>query len=676
VRRLVDIFSGCGGLSLGFDLLDEQRAFQTVLAIDNEPSATRLFNANFSKLHSADNRAVARTVDICWFESAAEVRLFYLSHLAVIDDDQRLRQDLLNLGFGSLLSCLRRMDADVDQALVKLGVSKDYRAAGLTIEPAASLAIVKKSARSLGIKSFQRPSVDERALPWAYEARTSFWQCGTADDVLEPITNSTDFSEILWAAALAPITGAAEKVGRGQHAGNAGKCERLLTFLSSPEGGQLKTIVSSWRDQRRRLITDFAAQSDAVIRGIYTSRYQVAGLLGGPPCKGFSRIGRPIANSLRQQGVFAWSNDAFGDERNKLVLHYVLFLEALRPDFFVFENVSNFQSSLKTPDGSIQADEILAEAVRNLSGGDLNYEVAADRVSACDFSVPQSRLRYIMFGVNSEQSNVKADGFFEMPRARRSIGVAEAFYGLPRPSEFSPGGMVAPNAVSECAIISPPASDPTLKQYFDWVQVKTETGTDAHIYRKMRPDDAAFFRYVGPGIRWMDWELRDSPTLDAIRAAVGSKRVSGLIEGNLALRLILEETQTRFALDDQHLLQASYQKNRSGSHGDWLERLAGDRPSKTIVAHIGKDTYGYLHPYENRPITIRESARLQSFPDWFSFASSGVVDAYTAIGNAVPPLLANMFARQVLGLLYGGSLDRENANVVDLPSRKTRRHRG
>jgi hypothetical protein len=51
-----------------------------------------------------------------------------------------------------------------------------------------------------------------------------------------------------------------------------------------------------------------------------------------------------------------------------------------------------------------------------------------------------------------------------------------------------------------------------------------------------------------------------------------------------------------------------------------------------------------MHPYLDRAISIREAARIQSFPDYFTFGEIGVVDAYTMIGNAVPPLLANMFA--------------------------------
>jgi site-specific DNA-cytosine methylase len=363
-----------------------------------------------------------------------------------------------------------------------------------------------------------------------------------------------------------------------------------------------------------------------------------------------------VAKSLRQQGAFAWTSDTFGDERNTLMLHYVMFLEALEPDFFVFENVSNFQSTLKTPDGVLQADQVLEEAVRNLSGGELRYAIAAKQLSAADFGVPQARLRYIMFGVNSARFDVEPDDFFATAKSPRQIGVGEALFGLPSALEFTPSNTISTDSAVECAIITPPKSDLALSRFFDWIQQpigSVSSVTNAHIYRRMREDDAVFFEFVGPGIRWMDWELRASPTLKALRAALKPKDpLREVVEGNLALRLILEETRERNGLAEQHLLQSSYLKNRSGTHGDWLERLAGDRPSKTIVAHIGKDTYAYIHPFENRPISIREAARLQSFPDGFSFAQTGVVDAYTAIGNAVPPLLASAFASKVEALLY------------------------
>ena len=72
---------------------------------------------------------------------------------------------------------------------------------------------------------------------------------------------------------------------------------------------------------------------------------------------------------------------------------------------------------------------------------------------------------------------------------------------------------------------------------------------------------------------------------------------------------------------------------------DKYARLRGDRPSKTIVAHLAKDGNGYVHPRQNRSISIREAARVQSFRDDYAFCGAAS-DQWTQLGNAVPPLLA------------------------------------
>ena len=68
-------------------------------------------------------------------------------------------------------------------------------------------------------------------------------------------------------------------------------------------------------------------------------------------------------------------------------------------------------------------------------------------------------------------------------------------------------------------------------------------------------------------------------------------------------------------------------------------KLDENRPSHTVVAHLSVDTYSHIHPWEPRGISVRDAARLQSFPDDFSFNCS-MGDAFKQIGNAVPPLLA------------------------------------
>src|SRR4029450_4316312 len=102
--------------------------------------------------------------------------------------------------------------------------------------------------------------------------------------------------------------------------------------------------------------------------------------------------------------------------------------------------------------------------------------------------------------------------------------------------------------------------------------------------------------------------------------------------------------------DSIHFLErhrrADLMRYRRDVFDDKYARLRGDRPSKTIVAHLAKDGNGYVHPKQVRSISIREAARLQSFRDDYAFCGSPS-DQWTQLGNAVPPLLAEKIAGAV-----------------------------
>jgi DNA (cytosine-5)-methyltransferase 1 len=85
---------------------------------------------------------------------------------------------------------------------------------------------------------------------------------------------------------------------------------------------------------------------------------------------------------------------------------------------------------------------------------------------------------------------------------------------------------------------------------------------------------------------------------------------------------------------------------RSDTFNDKYKRLAWDDLSRTITAHIAKDGYWYIHPAEHRTLTVREAARIQTFPDSFRFAGTRS-DAFRQIGNAVPPLLGRVVAESI-----------------------------
>jgi DNA (cytosine-5)-methyltransferase 1 len=88
--------------------------------------------------------------------------------------------------------------------------------------------------------------------------------------------------------------------------------------------------------------------------------------------------------------------------------------------------------------------------------------------------------------------------------------------------------------------------------------------------------------------------------------------------------------------------------SRTDHFEDRYYRLPWDRPSRAITAHIAKDGYWYIHPDKEqaRTLSVREAARVQSFPDRFRFAGHRTA-MYRMIGNAVPPLLARTVAKLV-----------------------------
>jgi DNA (cytosine-5)-methyltransferase 1 len=99
-------------------------------------------------------------------------------------------------------------------------------------------------------------------------------------------------------------------------------------------------------------------------------------------------------------------------------------------------------------------------------------------------------------------------------------------------------------------------------------------------------------------------------------------------------------------------------------------KMEADSPARTLLAHLGKDGYSHIHYDSNqaRPISVREAARLQSFPDGFRFAGT-MNPAFRQIGNAVPPLLAKAVATSLHQQLRGNSLSDQLTSAAGGKSR-------
>ena len=87
---------------------------------------------------------------------------------------------------------------------------------------------------------------------------------------------------------------------------------------------------------------------------------------------------------------------------------------------------------------------------------------------------------------------------------------------------------------------------------------------------------------------------------------------------------------------------------------DKMRRIRWDRPAPTVVAHLARDGYMFIHPWKNRTITVREAARFQSFPDSFEFKGS-MTSQFRQVGNAVPPLLAQALGKSIIDALISNA---------------------
>jgi DNA (cytosine-5)-methyltransferase 1 len=259
-------------------------------------------------------------------------------------------------------------------------------------------------------------------------------------------------------------------------------------------------------------------------------------LVGGPPCQGFSPLGR----------MHDWD---YTDPRNKLWKHYARILNIVRPKIFVVENVPELLKS-----GEFKS---LFAFMRTLG-----YDVTFNILNAAFYGVPQARKRAIVIG------NRVGKAFLPTPTLERK-NVRDAIGDLP----------------------------------------SLPDGKNLHSARRPVPMSIERYKAVPAGGNRFDL-MRNRPDITP----------------------------------------ACWKNKKSGST-DVFGRMLWDAPSPTIRTEFYKPEKGrYLHPQAHRPITIREAARLQTFPDDFIFLGSNAQVA-KQIGNAVPPVFAERIALQVRSML-------------------------
>jgi DNA (cytosine-5)-methyltransferase 1 len=365
---------------------------------------------------------------------------------------------------------------------------------------------------------------------------------------------------------------------------------------------------------------------------------------GGPPCPGFSLIGRSKISDLIKKGKYGESKEYghrfIDDPRNQLFREFIKYVDEFQPDYFLMENVSGMSSYILN-------DDPIVDVIQNSFNG---YDVEWEILNAADYGVPQSRRRIIFLGT---RSGLKKP-VFPPPRLENSnqVDVADAILDLSQREPSSDGFVRLPS--------DPQSSDTRgclyRKLMRQWPvgngKKKTSiTGRKtSHWTRKLNDRDEVLFPFIKSG----------SPSGKRGRIEIlGSqpRQIYGDIfpskwESDLAPAFEVNGLRAR-RTDRYRVENASGKKwlmYEPQGFKDKMRRIKWDKPAPTVVAHLAKDGYMFIHPWENRTITVREAARFQSFPDSFEFTGS-MCSQFRQVGNAVPPLLAKAIAVEIQNCL-------------------------
>ncbi|GAO55233.1 DNA cytosine methyltransferase [Novosphingobium sp. MD-1] len=381
-------------------------------------------------------------------------------------------------------------------------------------------------------------------------------------------------------------------------------------------------------------------------------------LIGGPPCQAYSLVGR-----ARNRGIANY--DAASDHRHFLYREYIHILEQLQPVAFVMENVKGMLSAKVNGVGMIA--RIMAD-LRSAGGKVDNYHIlplVADTrggmyghiVRAEEFGIPQARHRVILLGIRTDvliRRGLPTGALQPLLASPVKVTVRDVLEGMPRlrsglsRTADTPEGWrtAAMSAFREAA-----------------------TACDAHatdlkdVARRLRSHADSM-----PGVDTMPPRTSTSPgpirdnrladwLVDARVGALPNHESRGHMAGDLARYAFAATFAEVFGRSPKAQefppgLAPDHRNWESGKFADRFRVQTWDAPSTTVTSHISKDGHYFIHPdpMQCRSLTVREAARLQTFPDNYFFEGNRT-QQYVQVGNAVPPLLAKQIAELLSDLL-------------------------
>ena len=383
-------------------------------------------------------------------------------------------------------------------------------------------------------------------------------------------------------------------------------------------------------------------------------------IVGGPPCQSFARVGRAKLREIAEHP------EAFlNDPRGNLYLRYLYYVGKTRPVALVMENVPDVLNY-----GGHNIAEEVCETLETMG-----YHCRYTLLNAVFYGVPEMRERMFLVAYARELDTdvvfPKPTNWINLPRgyhgsrqvalktiqAQMLADTGHAYVDPPEPScDLSPA-VTAEQALSDLPKITLHLEGKLkrgarrftemtrypgkqkLSEYAqlmrNWQAFGNKEGIFDHLIRSL-PRDYDIFRRMNPGDQYPEAHQH---ALRLFQDRLIKVRDNG--------ELFEEGSEEYEALKKQ--IVPPYDP---GKFPNKWRKMEADKPARTLMAHLGKDSYSHIH-YDSaqaRTISVREAARLQSFPDGFIF--SGTMNpAFRQIGNAVPPLLANALAEQIRSTL-------------------------
>ncbi|MDG4554192.1 MAG: DNA cytosine methyltransferase [Candidatus Competibacter sp.] len=406
-------------------------------------------------------------------------------------------------------------------------------------------------------------------------------------------------------------------------------------------------------------------------------------LIGGPPCQAYSTVGR-----ARNAGTAGYQPER--DGRHFLYRVYLELLRDYRPVAFVMENVKGILSSHVA--GRPLFPRILQELTSPAVAGNQDGRRVHPRyriyslVDACSYrhdqnpdsiqperfiiqaeyyGIPQTRHRVILFGLLEELADIfdRQGGVFPRlspltgPDGRPlSISTRQVLTGLPPlrsglswHQSIYPSGDWHKTLSALATDFGPMIEDPELRATFEQAALRAATSvhlsggrsvatTGANNLDTLPADLATWYRGIDPPLV-LNHETRKHMPEDLARYLF------------CAVYARLKGTSPK-AAKFPAALAPRHRNWKTGKFDDRFRVQVADQPATTVMSHMAKDGHYFIHydPVQCRSLTVREAARLQTFPDGYFFEGNRT-QQYTQVGNAVPPFLARQIADVVWALL-------------------------